>query len=315
MAQQRPDILPVRHSGRSASQYIRCSVCGGEYERGKACDRCGHDQPIGEMYARGRQSLISELQDFLRNPWGATALLLGVVLPLLLSVFLSGVILVALLFLPTNSIDDRLFNLALLFLLFLIWSSVVDLGIVLFVYFLRDQLYSYHWSWPVRKGRRPGIVQLAGIALAMFLVLILFTALLPLVWTVESPTVETFGLSEQYFGRGVLTAFLLSMSFASFVLFLMFLDVADYISRRDRQTVPPIYMNIDKLLEIVLDTVHKQLKARSSTLLSLERTSSGGLQLLLNIPLKPPGGDKILSKYEVESDKWGFLVSLKEKQD
>jgi hypothetical protein len=267
--------------------------------------------------------LISELQNFLRNPWGSTALLLGVVLPLLLSVVLSVMILISLLFLPPNNVDDQLFNLALLFLLFLVWASMADLGIVLFVYFLRDQLYSYHWSWPVRKGRRPGIVQLAGIALAMFLVLILFTALLPLVWSVETPTVETFGLSEQYFARGVLTAFLLSMSFASFVLFLMLLDAADYIARRNEQTAPPIYMNVNKLLKIVLDTVHKHLKAASSTLLSLERTDPGGLKLLLSVLLetadedKDTGKDKAKapSKYEVESDQWGFLVSLEEKRE
>jgi len=327
MTQERPDVLPVRRPDTGVSRRARCSVCHGEYERGQTCERCGHDQPIGERRLRGRQGLISELQDFLSNLSGSLALILGVLLPLSLSIVLSALMLLSLLFGVPNYMGDRLFNLALLFLIFLVWASVVDLGIILFVYFLRDRLYDYHWSWPVRQGRRPGVVQLAGVALMLFLILGLVTALLPMAWSVEPAGVEAFGLSGQDFWRGVLVTFLLSMSFASFVLFLMLLDAADYIARRDEQTVPPIYMDVNKLLKVVLDTVRQHLAVASSTLLSLERTKSGGLQLLLKVLQKSPGEGEPPSiiaerkapsqytKYEVVSDQWGFLVSLKEKKD
>jgi hypothetical protein len=259
--------------------------------------------------------LTRELQDFLRNPWGSTALLLGAALPWLLSIVLAMAILSSVFLLPRSSMDERLFNLALLFLIFLVWVALVDQGIILFVYFLREQLYGYQWSWPAQQGRRPGIVQLAAVALAMFLVLGLITALLPLVWSVGSPTLGVLGLASQDFWRGVLVAFLLSMSFASFVLFLMLLDAADYIARRNKQTVPPIYMDVNKLLKVVLDTVRKQLEVESLTLLSLQRTKSGGLQVLLGVPLEVPKEGEISPQYEVESDQWGFLVNLKEKRD
>ncbi|MBU1746970.1 MAG: hypothetical protein KKA73_04720 [Chloroflexi bacterium] len=334
MAQTRTEVLSVQTSGRGYSRRTRCPVCRGEHERGKTCDRCGYE-PVAVRYAQESQGVLKELQGFISNPWGATALILGVILPFTLSIILGVMILIPLL--ARTPVDERLFNLALLFLIFLIWASIVDQGIILFVYFMRDQLYKYHWSWPVQTGHRPTVVSLAGVALVLFLLQGLFTALLPMVWSVSAPSVETFGVAAQDFWRSVLLAFLLSMSFASFVLFLMLLDAADYIAKRDQDSMPPIYMDINKLLKVVLDTVHDYLDVPDSTILSLQRTKSGGLQLLVKVPLPLPGQGQPPAQpqppapaqppaqgqppaqpqyalYDVESDKWGFLVNLKEKR-
>lgn len=341
MSPEKPFVWHTQHLEAGLSRYVRCSVCRNVYERGQPCTRCQHDQPLEDH--RRRLGLLQEPWRFIQNPAGITAAIIGVVAP-----WLAVFLLIAMLLFQRPNQEDRLFNLALLLLIFLVWTALVDQGIILFIYFLRDQLCDYQWSWPVYKGRRPGVVQLAGLTLVLFLGFALLTALVPVMWSAGSTTIMTLGLTGQDFWGGVLVAFLFSLPFATLVLGLMLLSAKDYINRRNAQRVPPIYTDVDLLLDVVLRACHKRLRVNSSTVVSAERTPQGGLKLLLKVLPPPPEASGAASadkaapptadqppasgadqgkpagessstspyvRYEVESDPWGALVSLKEKKD
>ncbi len=291
-----------------------CNTCRAEYDWGRnPCWRCGEDNSFLE-----EQRTLPRLKRFVcffGNIWGVIALVM-VALPLaqlafilVYSIFWAGY--------PGASLGEQR-------------GSILSQGLawflsfvaVTFVYAMRFQLWNYSWIRNIRWKKSPAINALAVLLFAAGVVLVL--AYLTILMFYNPAPAASVGFDFAGFFQKIIVPSLYSLIFLSFATGSMFMAASLYIARLGEKVGQPIYMNTNLLTEVVkkavLDTLKTSVVLRVA---NLERTAHGGIRLILNqvssvtgLPSEPATtgeADRVETRYEVESDEWGQIQTLRER--
>jgi len=192
-------------------------------------------------------------------------------------------------------------------------ASVLSVVVAFAIYALRFHIREYQWLNKVKP--RPGlsIVLLLIAALVAAIILGLAMRMLNRVWAGD----ELSLVQKLFFFLGLVTtcvglAAALSLSF-----------VLIYGGGLDDRVPQPIYMDMNKLSNLVLDDVKKRMDMNDVGVLSIWRTQDGGVAIKFRktekalVKTNPTGGGRVVSGsnvarpiWIVKGDRWGRVKSI-----
>ncbi len=260
-----------------------CRVCEAEYTLGSPCPRCKVDNAPWEEEL-DKKLRGERLKDFFLNVWGIFALLipLGALL-----VFLG--MLLYLLLSETPFVGNRAELLSYFLAFFMPFIHT------LYFYALRFSLWEYDWLRQVRKGRWPPLSLLGAVGFEGAIVLAVIYVFLNIYWESVPLGTESWSVSVL---RGIFTPLLLSLVIIVLHLATLLMCTVVYIVKLNRRVPQPIYMDRDRLVEVVLDSLEEKIGQPRDFLNvpEVDRTEDGGIKMTVE-RLKKADGIQVQGKY------------------
>lgn len=283
-----------------------CKCCNSWYDAGQEeCQRC--HTSVAEWEAERERMLRERLRDYFMSAWGICALAMT---------GLPFLVLVA-------SLIDRFPSSIKAFFFgnesFIVPSQCLALFlsviIVASIHARRLALREYELLRQVETVERPSLTKLAVIILGVLLILAGLTATLPFLplEAIKVPFAFLFLVSYP-------------IAIVAFVLFFMLLATTSFIGRLNERVPQPIYLRVNELIALVINSAKRRLGRDYLELVSMERTKQGGIRVTVKGEeevmreeetreekgKEKPITVKVSKRWEVKADKWGKLISIEE---
>lgn len=276
----------------TAGEMFRCPVCDrlvSETEEGK-CPTC---ETNNTQWRRLRE--FDHLKRFHPLVW------LAIVILLIIAIYLPSIITY-----PVEVDTARFAPLRIASIL----AIAISIVVIVTVYLFRFGLRRYQLLHKVRAKRHPGLILIAVLFLGV--AVILSMAITLLLWAVFA-----LELTSDF---PVIIAVLYGVLFPSMTLALMLVGVWAYTRRLDKEFRRPLYLNINRLARLALNSVQIHLNGEPVQSISIDRNDKGGLVLVVSrqvevVERKADGASITVpqnKRYEVETDEWGQICSVKE---
>lgn len=277
-----------------------CKSCNSWYDAGQEeCRRC--HTSTAEWEAERHRRTVDKLRDYFVNVWGIAALM-TTSFPLLV----LGVCLVDRL---PSSLKAFLSNSESFIVPSQFLAVVLSLILVATVYARRMAIRDYELLRQVETVDQPGVVDQGAVILTVLLILAGLTATLPFL-PIEAVKIPLAML--------VLVSY--PMAIAAIVLFFMLLAATSFIGRLGERVPQPIYLRVNELIALVIESTKGRLDRDYLELISMERTGRGGIRATIKGEEEvtrenekgKPVSLKLSRRWEVKADRWGKLISIEE---
>lgn len=277
-----------------------CKSCNSWYDAGQEeCSNCYTSTT--EWEAEEQRSLVERLGDYFLSVWGIAALAVAGFPLLVLVVFLIGRFASSVIAFPPGTESFIVLSQALALAL---WMTVVAS-----VYTRRLALRDYELLRQVETVERPSIVRWAVILSSVLVILAGLAATLPFL------LIETVRVSFTF-----LSFVSYPMFIVAFALFFMLLATTNFIGRLNEGVPQPIYLRVNELTALVINSAKRRLDRDYVELISMARTKHGGIRLTIKreeeVTRENQKGElvtlKVSKRWEVKANRWGKLVSIEE---